>query len=80
MAIGAIRFSVLANSLILTNSASDSTLKQPIDASKAALISSVVLPTPENTIFSAAPPAWITRASSPTETISKPAPHLAKVA
>jgi hypothetical protein len=58
--------------------AGDSTLKQWMPASSAARISSRALPTPEKTILSALPPAASTRASSPPETMSKPAPRSAK--
>ncbi len=55
----------------------DSTLKHLTPASSASRISAAVLPTPENTVFSALPPAASTRASSPPETMSKPAPSRA---
>ena len=46
--------------------------------SNARRISVAVLPTPENTILLASPPAASTRSSSPPETISKPDPIFAK--
>ncbi len=61
-----------------TSSLADSTLKQRMPTSNAACISSAVLPTPENTTFLGSPPAANTRANSPPETISKPAPNCAK--
>ena len=66
-----------ATSLSLVNSLADSTLKQKIFAVSAARISSAVLPTPENTILEGEPPAVNTRANSPPDTMSKPAPNLA---
>ncbi len=79
-AIGAKVFRRLASASILNNSDVDSTLKQPMWANKADLISSQVLPTPENTVFFASPPAKRTRSNSPPDTMSKPAPHCAKSA
>ena len=66
-----------AMSAMRSNSASDSTLKHLILASKAASISQACLPTPENTTLAGSPLAAITRASSPPETISKPVPRRA---
>ena len=66
-----------ATSFNRLSSLADSTLKQKMLAVKAARISSAVLPTPENTILLAAPPAANTRANSPPETISNPAPRRA---
>ncbi len=60
------------------SSDSDSTLKQWMPAASAARISSAVLPTPENTTCPGSPPAAITRASSPPDTMSKPPPIRAK--
>ncbi|MMZ68879.1 hypothetical protein D1872_316250 [compost metagenome] len=40
-------------------------------------ISASVLPKPEKTTLDASPPAFKTRASSPPDTISKPAPSFA---
>ena len=57
-----------------SSSAADSTLKQRMPAASAASISAAVLPTPENTVFAGSPPAAITRASSPPDTMSKPLP------
>ena len=58
--------------LIVSNSSNDSTLKHIIFFSKANLISSSVLPTPEKTVFEGSPPASITLNNSPAETISNP--------
>ena len=60
-----------------SSSLADSTLKQKMPASNALRISASVLPTPENTTLEASPPAAMTRANSPPETISKPAPNFA---
>jgi len=68
-----------ATSLRRSSSLADSTLKQKMPASKAKRISASVLPTPENTTLAGSPPAAITRANSPPETMSKPAPNLANV-
>ena len=57
-----------------------STLNCRIPASSPAAISSSVLPTPENTIFSGSMPAAKARCNSPKETISAPAPRRASVA
>ncbi len=57
-----------------SSSSALSTLKHPMFASSAAFISDSVLPTPENTTCSALPPARTQRYSSPTETMSAPAP------
>ena len=48
--------------------------------SSASWISASVLPTPENSVLRASPPAASTRASSPPETMSKPAPSRASSA
>ena len=48
-------------------------------AVNAASISAAVLPTPEKTIRAGSPPAAITRASSPPETMSKPLPRRARM-
>src|SRR3546814_16241444 len=53
----------------------DSTLKHLTPASSAARISHACLPTPENTTLAGSAPIARTRASSPPETISKPAPR-----
>jgi hypothetical protein len=60
-------------------SGSLSTLKQRMPASRAALISSRVLPTPEKTMRSPSTPAARARRSSPPETMSMPAPMPARV-
>ena len=75
---GAITPKCAASLLILSSSSMTSTLKQRIPIFKAAKISSSRLPTPENTIFLASPPAASTRSNSPKETISKPEPNRAK--
>ena len=46
-------------------------------ARNASTISLSVLPTPENSTLRGSPPAASTRASSPPETMSKPAPSCA---
>jgi hypothetical protein len=57
-----------------SSSGSLSTLKQRMPAARALRISASDLPTPEKITRSAAPPAASTRASSPPDTMSKPAP------
>ena len=52
-----------------------STLKQPIPALSAKLISSTDFPTPEKITDLGSPPTASTRLSSPAETMSKPAPN-----
>ncbi len=66
-----------ATALRRSSSGTDSTLKHLTPASSARRISSALLATPENTTCSALPPAASTRASSPPETMSKPAPSRA---
>ncbi len=66
-----------ATSLSLDNSGIDSRLKHFTPALSAAVISALLLPTPEKTTFWAEPPAANTRANSPELTISNPAPNLA---
>ena len=61
------------------NSSKDSTLNCSILFSKAKAISSLLLPTPEYTILLLGIPASNAFFNSPIETISAPAPHLAKV-
>ncbi|GJE55578.1 hypothetical protein EKPJFOCH_2072 [Methylobacterium thuringiense] len=77
---GASRPTDTATSDNASSSGSLSTLKQKMPARKAAAISSRVLPTPENTILSAGTPAANARRSSPSETMSMPAPSRARVA
>ena len=57
-----------------SSSSALSTLKHLMPAASAATISASDLPTPEKITRSALPPAASTRASSPPETMSKPAP------
>src|SRR5258708_4076962 len=61
-----------------SSSGSLSALKQRIPAASPARISASDLPTPEKITRAAAPPAASTRASSPPETMSKPAPARAR--
>ena len=60
-----------------SSSPPDSTLKQRIPAASAWRISASDLPTPENTTLPGSAPAATTRASSPPETMSNPAPRRA---
>ncbi|VVN48507.1 hypothetical protein PS662_06117 [Pseudomonas fluorescens] len=76
--IGARTPSSAATTCRRSSSSVDSTLKQCTPTSSARRMSSRVLPTPENTILSALPPAARTRSSSPRETMSKPAPRRAR--
>jgi hypothetical protein len=73
--IGALRPRETATSESASSSGSDSTLKQRMPASRAAAISSRVFPTPENTIREPGMPAANARRSSPSETMSMPAPR-----
>ena len=66
-----------ATSLSLDSSGIDSRLKHFTPALRAAIISDLLLPTPEKTTFLAEPPAANTLANSPALTISKPAPSFA---
>ena len=61
-----------ATSDIDLSSSNDSTLKHRMFLAIPNSISSMVLPTPEKTIFSASPPARSTLSISPFETTSKP--------
>ena len=62
-----------------TASGSDSTLKHRMSAASASSISLRVFPTPENTIRFPGTPAAKARLSSPTDTMSIPAPSRASV-
>ena len=68
-----------ATSSRVRSSLTDSTLKRRISAFSASRISSRVLPTPEKMIFFGGTPARSARCSSPPETMSAPAPALARV-
>src|SRR5438105_9403624 len=57
-----------------SSSAEDSMFKYPTPARMASSSSGAVLPTPENTIAPASNPAASARRSSPTDTMSAPAP------
>ena len=59
------------------SSLADSTLKHRMSCSSASRMSASLLPTPENTTLRGSPPAAITRASSPPDTMSKPLPSRA---
>jgi hypothetical protein len=59
---------------ISSSSGTDSRLKHNTSARSACSISASLLPTPENTVLRGSPPAASTRASSPPDTMSKPAP------
>ena len=69
-----------ATSLSALSSGSDSTLKAKMPASSATAISACVLPTPENTICSGAILTASARRSSPSDTMSMPAPSRPSVA
>jgi hypothetical protein len=75
----AVRPRLKATADSVCNSLSLSTLKHLTPASNASAISMRVLPTPEKTTLAGSPPAAITRANSPPETMSKPKPMSAKV-
>ena len=77
--IGAILPARHATALSASSSAADSTLKQRMPADNAASISGAVLPTPENTVLAGSPPAAMTLANSPPDTISKPLPRRARM-
>src|SRR3989442_15555158 len=66
--------SLRATTITASSSAEDSMFRNPTPARIASSSSGAVFPTPENTIELASNPAASARRSSPTETMSAPAP------
>ena len=79
MEMGAFTPRAAAMAEIASSSGSDSTLKQRMFSSSARLISRAVLPTPEKVMRLPGTPAARARRSSPSETMSMPAPSRASV-
>ncbi len=70
--------SLRATAITVSSSAGDSTFRNPTPARIASSSSDAVFPTPENTIEFASNPAARARRSSPTDTMSAPAPSAFK--